>query len=75
MTGIGTVRSNLATWDKHPFCRCGSRIIIGTWDIHGDAKYGRRYFKCPDLDPDFVVGIYFLNYIYFMNYRSCMFSH
>jgi len=30
--------------------------MIDTWDLAG-AMYARRFFKCPDLAPDFVVNI------------------
>ena len=43
-------------WHERPKCHCGFRTMLGVWtDRVQRAKYGRRFFKCPDLDDDFVV--------------------
>jgi hypothetical protein len=34
-------------------CLCGCVATIDTWDL--DASAGMQYFKCAELDEDFVV--------------------
>ncbi|KAJ1273741.1 hypothetical protein BS78_05G007400, partial [Paspalum vaginatum] len=41
-------------WSERPRCRCGSRAWMVTIMDISDRNYGRRCFKCPDLDNDFM---------------------
>lgn len=51
-------------WSERPKCSCGFRALMVTVMDSTDRNYGRRCFKCPDLDNDFVVSIYYSVYIY-----------
>ena len=42
-------------WSERPRCRCGFRAWMVTIMDRSDRNYGRRCFKCPDLDNDFMV--------------------
>jgi hypothetical protein len=49
-------RCLLPRWNKRPKYKCGCVCIIDTWDICASNMFARRrYFKCPELDPDFMV--------------------
>jgi hypothetical protein len=49
-----TNRRLLPAWNERPLCKCGHRAMIDTWELTG-PWHARRYFKCPDIDPDFMV--------------------
>jgi hypothetical protein len=38
-----------------PKCKCHRPGIIETWNYDSIDQAGRRYFKCANLDPDFMV--------------------
>jgi hypothetical protein len=51
-------RSNcriLPPWDERPTHRCDRVAIVDVWEHDGTDRARRRFFKCPDLDLDFVV--------------------
>ncbi|KAJ1266893.1 hypothetical protein BS78_07G014800 [Paspalum vaginatum] len=41
-------------WSERPRCRCGFRAWMVTIMDRSDRNYGRRCFKCPDLDNNFM---------------------
>jgi hypothetical protein len=56
--GSADLRSNrcfLPSWHKQPKCKCVHPSIIDTWEYDGTDREGMRYFKCADLDPEFMV--------------------
>jgi hypothetical protein len=48
-------RRIIPPWYEWPTCRCGRVAIVDVWEHDVTDRVGRRFFKCPDLDPDFVV--------------------
>ncbi|KAJ1259502.1 hypothetical protein BS78_10G161000 [Paspalum vaginatum] len=42
-------------WSERPRCRCGFCAWMVTTMDRSDRNYGRRCFKCPDLDNDFMM--------------------
>jgi hypothetical protein len=53
-----TNRCFLPPWHERPKCKCRRTSIIDMWEFDGTdggEGGGRRYFKCVDLDPDFMV--------------------
>jgi hypothetical protein len=42
-------------WYERPTCRYSRVAIVDIWKHDGTDWAGRWFFKCPDLDPDFVV--------------------
>jgi hypothetical protein len=45
----------LSPWHERPKCTCGHPCIIDVWE-YDDIKWaGRCYFKCVDMEPDFMV--------------------
>jgi hypothetical protein len=48
-------RRLLLPWNELLTYRCDCVAIIHTWELDGNDSTGRRFFKCSDLDPDFMV--------------------
>jgi hypothetical protein len=42
-------------WYERSTFRSVRVAIVDVWDHDGTDRAGRRFFKSPDLDPDFVV--------------------
>jgi hypothetical protein len=42
-------------WYERATRRCGHVAIVDVWEHDGTGRARRRFFKCPDLDPGFVV--------------------
>jgi hypothetical protein len=42
-------------WYEWLTCRCGRVAIVDVWEHDGIDRVRRQFFKCPYLDPDFVV--------------------
>jgi hypothetical protein len=45
----------LPPWHEWPKCTCRRPCIIDVCEYDGTKRTGRRYFKCADTDPDFMV--------------------
>jgi hypothetical protein len=45
----------LPPWNERTTCRCGRVAIVNTWEFDESDQAGKRFFKCPDLDLDFVI--------------------
>jgi hypothetical protein len=50
-----TNRCFLPTWHERPKCKCQSPYIIDVWKFDDTGRASRCYFKCADLDSDFIV--------------------
>jgi hypothetical protein len=48
-------RCFLPPWHEQPKCKCHCSCIIDVCEFNGTDRAGRHYFKCVDLDPDFMV--------------------
>jgi hypothetical protein len=45
----------LPPWYERPKCMCHRPCTIDVWAWDGSNRAERRYFKCADIDPDFMV--------------------
>jgi hypothetical protein len=45
----------LPPWHEWPKCTCRHPCIIDVWEFEGTDRAGRRYFKCANTDPYFMV--------------------
>jgi hypothetical protein len=45
----------LTPWNERPTYTCGRAVIVDTWEFDGSDRARRWFFKCPDLDPYFLV--------------------
>jgi hypothetical protein len=45
----------LPCWYERPKCMCHRPCIIDVWEWDDSNQAGRHYFKCVDMDPDFMV--------------------
>jgi hypothetical protein len=48
-------RRFLPPWHERPNCTGRRPCIIDVWEFDGIKWAGRRYFKCANTDPDFMV--------------------
>jgi hypothetical protein len=48
-------RCFLPPWHERPKCTCRCPCTIDMWEWDGTNRVGRRYFKCTDTNPDFMV--------------------
>jgi hypothetical protein len=48
-------RCLLPPWYDQLKCTCRRPCTIDVWEWDGSNRPGRRYFKCADVDPDFMV--------------------
>jgi hypothetical protein len=45
----------LPPWHERPKCTCHRPCIIDVWEYDGTKRAERHYFKCVDMDLDFMV--------------------
>jgi hypothetical protein len=48
-------RCFLPPWYERPKCTCHRPCTIDVWERGDTNRAGRRYFKCADTDPNFMV--------------------
>jgi hypothetical protein len=51
-------------WYERLTCRCGHVAIVDIWEHDGTDRARRLFFKCPDLDPDFVVQYFYFLFLF-----------
>jgi hypothetical protein len=50
-----TNRCFLPPWHERPKCKCRHPCITDVWEFDGTDRAGMCYFKCADLDLNFMV--------------------